>query len=421
MREAQRVAASAVSQVLAGQSLAQALPEAWRGGLPERERSRAQDLAYGTLRHYGLLGSFLRMLAPRTSRPELLRALLLVALYQLHATRAAPHAVVSQAVALAGEIAGQAARGFANAVLRGFQRRRSELMGRASADEAARYSHPRWWIDRLKAQYPERYAELLALANRHPPMALRVNLRRTSLGGYLDLLASVGLRAIPAPPAGLLLERPVPVERLPHFAAGWASVQDLGAQHAPAFLDVQPGMRVLDACSAPGGKAAHLLEHADVELVALDRDAERLRRVEANLARLGLAARTVCADAAEPQRWWDGRPFQRVLADVPCSGSGVVRRHPDIKWLRRPSDLPQFAAEQARILDGVWQVLDRGGKLLYVTCSLFAEENQCVVASFLERHGDAQLQPLPGAENGMRQLLPDHSHDGFFYALLAKR
>jgi 16S rRNA (cytosine967-C5)-methyltransferase len=179
-------------------------------------------------------------------------------------------------------------------------------------------------------------------------------------------------------------------------------------------------MRVLDACSAPGGKAAHLLEHADVALVALDRDPERLKRVEANLARLGLSASLLCADGADPQRWWDGRPFQRVLADVPCSGSGVVRRHPDIKWLRRAADLPRFAAEQGRILDGVWRVLDSGGKLLYVTCSVFAEENRGVIGAFLERHGDARLLPLPGAESGMRQLFPDASQDGFFYALLGK-
>jgi 16S rRNA (cytosine967-C5)-methyltransferase len=423
MREAQRVAAEAVARVLEGESLATALPLALdqRKDLAGAERARAQDLAYGTLRHYGLLAAVLKRLARKVPRPQRLRALLLVALYQLHATRAAPHAVVSEAVGLAGELAGRRARGFANAVLRAFQRCSAELVASAVADdETAHYSHPRWWIEALKTQYPERYRALLETGSAHPPMGLRVNLRRTTLEGYMALLAEAGLEARAVPPAGALLERPVPVERLPRFAEGWVSVQDLGAQLAPAFLDLQPGMRVLDACSAPGGKAAHLLEHADVALVALDRDPKRLKRVEANLARLGLSASLVCADGADPQRWWDGRPFQRVLADVPCSGSGVVRRHPDIKWLRRVTDLPRFAAEQGRILDGVWQVLDRGGKLLYVTCSVFAEENEGVIGAFLERHGDARLLPLPGAESGMRQLFPDASQDGFFYALLGK-
>lgn len=423
MREAQRVAAEAVARVLAGESLATALPLALerQKGLAKAERARAQDLAYGTLRHYGLLAALLERLAPRPPRPARLRALLLVALYQLHATRAAAHAVVNEAVALADELAGHGARGFANAVLRAFQRGGTQLVASVAADdETARYSHPRWWIEALKAQYPERYRALLEAGNTHPPMGLRVNLRRTTLEGYLALLGEAGLAARPVPPAGLLLERPVPVERLPCFAEGWVSVQDLGAQHAPVFLDLRPGMRVLDACSAPGGKAAHVLEQADVALVALDRDAERLRRVEANLTRLGLSATLQCADCAQPQHWWDGRPFQRVLADVPCSASGVVRRHPDVKWLRRAADLPQFAAEQGRILDGVWQVLDSGGKLLYVTCSVFAEENEGVIGAFLERHGDARLLPLPGAESGMWQLFPDASQDGFFYALLGK-
>ncbi len=423
MREAQRVAAEVVARVLGGESLATALPHALeqRKDLAAPVRARIQDLAYGTLRHYGLIAAVLGRLAPKLPRPERLRALLLVALYQLHATQAAAHAVVSEAVGLAGELAGQGARGFANAVLRGFQRRSAQLVASAMADdETARYSHPRWWIEALKIQYPGRYRALLEAGNAHPPMGLRVNLRRTTLEQYLSLLVEAGLKAHPVPPAGVLLERPVPVERLPRFFEGWVSVQDLGAQHAPGFLDLQPGMRVLDACSAPGGKAAHLLEHADVTLVALDRDPERLKRVESNLARLGLAASLECADCADPQQWWDGKPFQRVLADVPCSGSGVVRRHPDIKWLRRAADLPRFAAEQGRILDGVWRVLDSGGKLLYVTCSVFAEENQAVIGAFLERHGDARLLPLPGAASGMRQLFPDASQDGFFYALLAK-
>ena len=220
--------------------------------------------------------------------------------------------------------------------------------------------------------------------------------------------------------SGILLEQPVAVDRLPGFSAGQVSVQDGGAQLAASLLDVADGMRVLDACAAPGGKTAHLLELADLDLTALDHDSKRLQKVEQNLRRLGLKAECLVGDAAEPQKWWDGKPFQRILADVPCSASGVVRRHPDIKWLRRESDIAQFAAQQASILDALWRCLEQGGKLLYVTCSVFAEENSRQVAAFLQRHADAELLPLPGRAEPDLQLLPDQEHDGFYYALLAK-
>jgi 16S rRNA (cytosine967-C5)-methyltransferase len=219
--------------------------------------------------------------------------------------------------------------------------------------------------------------------------------------------------------AGLLLGRPVPVERLPGFFEGLASVQDLGAQQAAPLLDVRPGMRVLDACAAPGGKSAHLLELAAIELLALDSDAARLARVRENLDRLGLAAELKAADCRRLADWWDGRPFERVLADVPCSASGVVRRHPDIKWLRRDADIDGFAATQAQILEALWLVLAPGGRLLYATCSVFPEENALRVAAFAARHVDCRRLPMGGAPE--RQLLPQAEHDGFFYALLEKR
>jgi 16S rRNA (cytosine967-C5)-methyltransferase len=212
----------------------------------------------------------------------------------------------------------------------------------------------------------------------------------------------------------------MPVEKLPGFAQGQVSVQDAGAQQAAPLLDAQPGMRVLDACSAPGGKTAHLLERADLDLVALDSDPARLEKVAQNLQRLHLSAQQLAGDAAQPQQWWDERPFQRILADVPCSASGVVRRHPDIKWLRRESDIPQLAAQQRAILDALWRCLARGGKLLYATCSVFAEENDLQIAAFLERHEDARQMHLNGLESLEGQLIPDYLHDGFYYALLAK-
>ena len=423
MREAQLAAAAAVSEVLAGASLSMALPAALERlrDAPHAERARAQDLAYGTLRHLGLLDAALKRLAPRPPRPALLRALLLAALYQLEYTEARPYAIVNEAVAAAADLTRGGARGFANAVLRGYQRRAAELRSELCAvDPVARYSHPAWWITRVRAQYPEEWERPLDLANTKPPMALRVNALRCGLTEYVELLQDAGITGTPVPPAGVLLAHPVPVGDLPRFADGWASVQDLGAQHAAALLAAEPGMRVLDACAAPGGKAAHLLESAPVELTAIDRDPQRVPRIEQNLQRLGLAARVHCADAADLDSWWDGNSFQRILLDAPCSASGVVRRHPDVKWLRRPRDLGAFAAEQTRLLDGVWRALEPGGTLLYVTCSLFAEENQRVVERFLETQRDATPAVLPGHPNALWQLLPDAHHDGFFFASLAK-
>lgn len=421
MKESQKLAALAVARVLAGASLAEALAEelARHPSLAYPDKARAQDLSYGALRFYGELQAVLAQLVRKPLQDERLRALLLVALYQLVHTRAAPYAIVDQAVAAAGAFC-PPAKGLVNALLRGFLRDRETRLQQAAHSPEGRYSHPQWWIDRLKAQYPEDYPAILEADNQHPPMALRVNRRRCTPGDYLELLQQAGVAAQAVGDCAILLERPVPIARLPRFVEGWVSVQDLAAQQAAPLLDLAPGLKVLDACSAPGGKAAHILELAEVELTALDRDPKRLARVSENLRRLGLEARIVAGDAGEPESWWDGKPFDRILADVPCSGSGVVRRHPDIKWLRRESDLAQFAREQGRLLDALWRVLARGGKLLYATCSVFGEENGELVEDFLQRHGEARPLPLPGVGRSALQLLPQKDHDGFFYALLEK-
>src|SRR6185503_10755632 len=249
-------------------------------------------------------------------------------------------------------------------------------------------------------------------------MCLRVNARRTTVESYAARLAAEGLPARRIGAVALLLNKPMPVERLPGFAEGLVSVQDSGAQHAAGLLDLQAGQRVLDACAAPGGKAAHILESASVSLTALDVDAGRCADVASNLARLGLEAQLHSADCAAPAAWWDGRPFERVIADVPCSGSGIARRHPDIKWLRRASDLASFASRQAHILDALWRMLVPGGKLLYVTCSVFPEENGAVIDAFVARTPGTRRASVLGA--AAAQLLPDAEHDGFFYALLEK-
>jgi 16S rRNA (cytosine967-C5)-methyltransferase len=250
-------------------------------------------------------------------------------------------------------------------------------------------------------------------------MTLRVNPRRLTTGQYLARLAERGLAGEIIGPQAILLERPVPVESLPGFSVGEVSVQDAGAQLAVPLLDVQPGMRVLDACAAPGGKAGHILELADCALTALDNDPARAPRISDNLARLGFSARVACADCLLPAGWSDGGLFERILLDAPCTASGVVKRHPDIKWLRRESDIAALAAIQKRMLDVLWQQLAPGGKLLYATCSVFPQENAQTIESFLARSDGARRLPLAELETG--QLLPDARHDGFFYALLEKK
>jgi 16S rRNA (cytosine967-C5)-methyltransferase len=424
LRDVQPLACAAVAAVFSGRNLNQVLQATFERHprLTPQQRALFQDMSYGTLRHYGTLQAILARLLQKPLHDESVRHLLLVALYQLVYTHTQPHAVVDHAVKTTQALRKTSAKGLVNAVLRSFLRQREHLLtDAASASEEGRFSHPQWWIDKLRCQYPEAWEQVLAAGNQHPPMTLRVNCRQTSLAAYMLQLADAGIDARAVGSSGLLLGRPLAVDKLPGFSQGLVSVQDAGAQLAANLLDVSDGMRVLDACAAPGGKTAHLLELADVELTALDHDAKRLQKVEQNLGRLGLRAKCVVGDAAQLSQWWDGRKFQRILADVPCSASGVVRRHPDIKWLRRESDIAQFAVQQAHILDALWHCLEQGGKLLYATCSVFSEENHQQIEAFISRHADARLLSLPErAEQGL-QLLPDHEHDGFYYALIAKK
>ena len=426
MQAAQRLASSVVGSVLAGRNLDQGLAALWRShaGLTLHQRAAIQDMCFGTLRFLGRIDLLLEAMLDQPLRDERLRNLLRVALYQLEHTRAAPHAVVDQAVQACERLGVRAAKGLTNAVLRRFLRERLALPARIRHADVARYSYPQWWIDKVRSQYPRHYASILDAGNLHPPLTLRVNLRRTAVDAYLTELAARGIAARALGAAAVLLEQPRPVERIPGFPEGMVSVQDAAAQRAAALLDLYPGAHVLDACAAPGGKTAHMLEVADVDVIALDIDAARLGRVRANLARLKLAARVVCGDACDPGGWWDGRLFERIVVDAPCSASGVVRRHPDIKWLRRESDIAQFALIQRRMLEALWQLLARDGKLLYATCSVFHEENHLLVGQFLEHHRDAQALTLPGADDHQEQppgqMLPDEQHDGFFYALLQK-
>ena len=414
-----------VLQVLAGRSLASELHKT-RYAVQDDSGGALQDICFGVFRHLGLLRGLVAALATRAVTDRDVEALLLVALYQLQFTRAAPYAVVDHAVRACTRLGKNSAKGLVNAVLRSFLRRPETPLSQARRTEEGRWSHPQWWIDEVRRAYPACHGAILEAGSTRPPMTLRVNLRLIRCEDYLALLRGASIRAEQIGRAALLLAEPMSVEQLPGFAKGLVSVQDLSAQYAALLLDLAVGQRVLDACAAPGGKTAHILETADVELTAIDRDAARLTRVRETLERLSLRARVICADAAEPSRWWDGTPFQRILLDAPCTASGIVRRHPDIKWLRRPQDGTALAAQQRRLLEVLWHMLAAGGKLLYATCSVFPDENQLQIAAFLQSHPEARLLPLSDIPDGPEignikgQILPDSRHDGFFYALLQR-
>jgi 16S rRNA (cytosine967-C5)-methyltransferase len=418
------LAASLVNRVLLDKrSLTQALADGRAGAearnLDARAASTAQALAYGTLRQAGTLRYYLSRLVGRPLEPGDLLGPLLVGLYELDGGDSPAYAVVHETVDLAARRHPRA-RNFVNAVLRNFQRRQKALRADARADPEARWNFPAWWLRRLRDEYPRDWEAIVTVQNSHPPMTLRVNRRRTTPESMLASLAEAGIPARQTGPWAVTLERPLPIAELPGFAAGLVSVQDLGAQWAAPLLDVGDGMRVLDACAAPGGKTGHLLELATLDLVALDSDAGRLDRVRQNLERLGLGATLLAADAADPGSWRDGRAFDRILLDAPCTASGVARRHPDGKWLKRAEDMQHLGEEQTRLLDALWPLLKPGGKMVYATCSLFNMENNAQVAAFLQRHPDARRETHdpPGAREG--QLLPGPDTDGFFYARLHK-
>ena len=427
----QQIAAIAISNVLAGRNLTLALPDALNAypNATPQQRGAAADLSYGTLRFYGEVNAYLVKLLEKPLSNAHITALLLVAIYQLIHDKAGDFTVVNQAVKAAGDAKPRWAKGLVNGILRNFLRQKDQLAIALKQDEVAIYSYPQWWITKLKTQYPNDWAHILGTGNTHPPMSLRVNAKKTSAKEYVQFLSRQTIEAEQVGEYAVILQQPIPVEKIPGFADGVVSVQDYGAQMAAILLDLAHDMQVLDACCAPGGKTGHILELAGVhlrgvQLTALDNDATRLSRVESNLQRLALTAKLITADAAtfaSPQL------FDRILADVPCTASGIVRRHVDIKWLRRESDIASFCKQQAAILANLWQLLAKGGKLLYVTCSIFNEENQQQIDAFLQKHIDAKQLPLLitlERENNIQQsngqLIPNSHHDGLFYALLQK-
>jgi 16S rRNA (cytosine967-C5)-methyltransferase len=419
------VAAHAVAKVKSGSALPQALAAVFaRAGATPQARGATQDIAYRTMRQLARAEALRGRLANKAPAQPELHALLCCALALLcgdaesaDALPYEPFTVCDQAVQAAAAEPGIAhAKGMVNAVLRRFLRERDALLRDVMQQPTARWNYPAWWIAATQAAWPDQWQAILQEGNRPPPLTLRVNRRKTDVAACLQQLADAGIAASRIGPDAVQLEQALPVERIPGFAQGLVSVQDAAAQLAAPLLDVHDGMRVLDACAAPGGKTGHLLECAALDLLALDSDARRLGRIDENLQRLQLHATLKTGDAAG-RDWWDGKPFDRILADVPCTASGIVRRHPDIRWLRRDSDAAQLAAVSADMLDNLWQMLRPDGKLLFVTCSLWPVESELQAAAFAQRHHALRL-PAPG------QLLPtvgiDRNHDGLFYALFQK-
>ncbi len=410
-----------------GHSLADCLEPAPKRLDSERDRAFCSELSYGFCRRCFLLRDILRQRLDRPLKPRDrdVETVLLLGLYQLRYTRVSDHAAVNESVKLLQQLGKRWARGLVNAVLRGYLRQPDRRCG---LEEAAA-CYPGWMRRRIEQDWPEQADDLLLAGNRRAPMTLRVDLARLSREQALHRLAGVGIEAHAHArvDTALVLDRPRAVDALPGFAQGLLSVQDAAAQLAAPLLDPRPGDRVLDACAAPGGKTLHLLQYCpDLDLLALDKDAERLQRVRENLDRGGAQACLRVADAGEPDSWHEGRSFDRILLDAPCSASGILRRHPDIRLLRQDADIPALANQQRRLLEALWPLLRPGGRLLYATCSIFREENELQIADFMQRHPDS-VEVTPNAVQwgekrpfGRQLFTGDQDMDGFFYALLEK-
>ena len=424
-------AAKALAAVLSGKaSLNSSLPTQL-DKVEERDRGLTQDLAFGTARWQPRLDLLAAQLLqkPFKAADSDVQALLLVGLYQLFYTRIPAHAAIGETVGCADKLKKPWAKALLNAVLRRAQREGEELLASMERDPVVRTAHPRWLQKSLKAFWPEQWEAICAANNAHPPMILRVNRRHHSRDAYLALLGEAGIAAAACQYSrdGIVLAAACDVRGLPGFAEGWISVQDEAAQLAADLLELAPGQRVLDACCAPGGKTCHLLEAEQglAEVVAIDLEAKRLVRVRENLARLQLDAKLIACDARDTANWWDGKTFQRILLDAPCSATGVIRRHPDIKLTRQADDIPALATLQGELLDALWPTLEVGGMLLYATCSSLPTENTEVIEAFLARTPGARELDL-ATEAGLRQphgrqlLAQEGGHDGFYYAKLIK-
>lgn len=424
------LAARIIDDVTQGHSLADCLEPRLKTLLDPRDRAFVQALCYGVCRFYTRLDVILSHLLkkPMNAKDSDVHALLLVGLYQLIDMRVPAHAAVSETVDATATLKKTWARGFVNAILREYLRRDEEIQQEILSDPEAHYAHPQWWIDAIKKAWPAEWEQILAANNAHPPFALRVNQQHTTRDAYLATLTENEMSAviIPETSNGIILNTPIAAEALPGFANGDISVQDGAAQLATELLQLAPKQSVLDACAAPGGKLTHLLEcQPTLAVIAVEKDKSRMAVIKENLSRLKVEANVICGDAIDVEEWWDGQLFDRILLDAPCSASGVIRRHPDIKLLREATDIKVLAREQTQLLAALWPLLKPGGLLVYATCSIFPAENIEIVSAFLSKHSDAQEEKINTTWgvpcNVGRQILPSmHDMDGFYYACLRK-
>lgn len=422
------IAARVIDNVTDGRSLSDSLDNQLSNIKDSRDRAFVQAVCYGVCRFYTQLDIILSHLLqkPMNAKDSDVHALLLVGIYQLMSMRIPDYAAVTETVNATEKLKKTWARGFVNAILRNYLRERENIEKEMQTDYEALYAHPEWWIDTIKKAWPKQWRDILDANNQHPPFALRVNQQKISREEYIAKLTDHVVQIIPETKCGIILESPIPAEELPGFYTGEISVQDGAAQLAAEILNLSPQQHVLDACAAPGGKLLHMLEiEPTLTAIAIEKDKARLASIQENLSRLNLHAEYHCADAANINTWWDKKPFDRILLDAPCSASGVVRRHPDIKLLRQLNDIKAFAKEQLHLLSSLWPLLKSNGLFLYATCSIFPEENVEVMKKFIATRDDVKEEKIQ-AEWGMeceigRQILPGmHNMDGFYYALLRK-
>ncbi len=430
MLSVRAAAAQVISQILGAKGSLSSLLPTISTKIADNDRALLQELCFGTCRFYPQLHAYTECLLdkPLRAKDADVQALLLLGLYQLLHTRIPDHAAIGETVEVTRDIKKPWATKLVNGVLRSFQRDKHKIDDLLAENRAFSSNHPAWMEAMISKCWPEQFDALIAANNQHPPFSLRLNIHKIARDNYLQLLCDMGISASPTPfsPYGITLEQACDPRKLPHFAEGWLSVQDEAAQLSADLLELSANMRVLDACSAPGGKTGHLLEVAPtLKVTALDADERRLGRVRENLARLDVNAHVICGDGTLPADWWDGEPYDRILLDAPCSATGIIRRHPDIKVLRTPEELDKLGELQQQLLKNLWPLLKPGGVLLYATCSIMPKENTRVIEAFLARQKDASCDQLE-AEWGLaqpcgRQLLPQlDGHDGFYYARLRK-
>lgn len=430
MANLRAAAAQAIAQLLDKKGSLSSLLPAVSSQFADNDRALLQELCFGTCRHYPQLQAYIAELleTPLRAKDGDIQALLLIGLYQLLHTRIPDHAAIAETVEVTRLLKKTWATSLVNGVLRRFQRESDAISSKLAKNPAFSANHPEWLLGMLRKAWPDQVEAILVANNEHPPFSLRLNLRKAARDAYLQQLADRGIQATPTQfsPYGIQLDQPCDPRSLPGFTEGWLSVQDEAAQFAADLLQLSPNLRVLDACAAPGGKTGHMLEREpSLKVTALDVEERRLRRVRENLARLGAEADIRCGDGTRAQDWWDGEPYDRILLDAPCSATGIIRRHPDIKVLRTPEEIARLAELQDQLLDSLWPLLKPGGILVYATCSVMPRENSQRVAAFVQRQADAIHEPLVadwgvGQDFG-RQLLPQQrGHDGFFYARLRK-